>query len=368
MPIAEPSAEFGFWPRVKALSGWPQTDEDAVAKLADGWTKAAEGFTAAGSKDTSGISQAWGDPAGTAFAGKTAQTGKAAAEAGQSMRKMAAAVTGFADEVKTTKTNIANAVTPNISVYSSYLHLPRGAGQAAAENLVKQVAAEVKKLLDQAVSRISGVASGQQAAPPPPAAAPEKGLDYQKVGDYASILAGIGGALSLTPAAPVAVPITVAASLVAFLAHGKAMLDKSQDPNQSVTAWDWVALAGDAAGGYGALKVLGAGARGAFEAAAAPNVLGGPGAADVFQSGVNAATREGSMPAQAWQYTGQQVADKLGKSAEFGQGVATAGHQAASALPQAPAIAEQFGGKPSEEEKNVSSSLNTAASIYHVVR
>ncbi|WP_406631310.1 hypothetical protein [Amycolatopsis sp. WGS_07] len=367
MPIAEPSAEFGFWPRVKALSGWPQTDEDAVAKLADNWTKAAEGFAAAGSKDTSGVGQAWGDPAGTAFAGKTAQVGKAAAEAGQAMRKMAAVVTGFANEVKTTKANIANAVTPNISVYSSYLHLPRGAGQAAAENLVKQVAAEVKKLLDQAVARVSALASGQQAAPPPPTAAPDKGLDYQKVGDIASIVAGLGGALSLTPAAPVAVPITVAASLVAFLAHGKAVADKMQDPNQSVSVWDWVALAGDAAGGYGAAKVLGAGAKGAFEALSARNGLSQPGAAEMFQSGVDAATRKGSEVASGWQYTGQQVADKLGKSAEFGQGVATAGHQAASALPQAPGIAEQFGGKPSDEEKNASSTLNTAASIYHAL-
>ncbi|SEP49802.1 hypothetical protein [Amycolatopsis saalfeldensis] len=162
MPVAEPPATNGFWPQVKAISGWPETNEDAVTRLAAAWAK---GFTAAGQTDSSGVATAWADPAGAAFGAKVGKLGQVGAALGQTMQQMATAVTVFATEVAATKNNIVQAVTPNISVYASFATLPRGAGQVTAQSLVQQVGADVKGLIDQAAARVGATAVGKSQGP-----------------------------------------------------------------------------------------------------------------------------------------------------------------------------------------------------------
>lgn len=46
MPI--PESEQVVWRWVEPISGWAETDEDAVLKLAEGWRAGAAAFTTAG--------------------------------------------------------------------------------------------------------------------------------------------------------------------------------------------------------------------------------------------------------------------------------------------------------------------------------
>ena len=45
MPVPEPSTAGGLWAVVKPVTGWPETDEDRLALLAEFWRSGAHRFT-----------------------------------------------------------------------------------------------------------------------------------------------------------------------------------------------------------------------------------------------------------------------------------------------------------------------------------
>jgi hypothetical protein len=65
--VPEPPSDGELWPRVKAITGWPDTDEDRMRALGAAWEQAGTGFGEAGRTNVSGVVAAWPDEAGTAF-------------------------------------------------------------------------------------------------------------------------------------------------------------------------------------------------------------------------------------------------------------------------------------------------------------
>lgn len=163
MPIAEPTGALGLWPRVRALSAWPETNEDSMLALADDWRGANSLFTTAGGYQVAGTP--WTDDAGAAFVGRAQDTLDTATRHGAEMSRLGDRAAGFAGEVAGVKTGINQLIDGNLAPFAMMRMLPVGV-QAAAEGMfVQQLAGMVNQLMTDAAGRVT------EGAPPPRGAA-----------------------------------------------------------------------------------------------------------------------------------------------------------------------------------------------------
>ncbi|ONI67116.1 hypothetical protein BWI15_28525 [Kribbella sp. ALI-6-A] len=152
MAVAEPSNDFGLWAEVKAITGWPDTDEDRVQGLAEAWTASAGHFATAAAADPS--AGGWQDEAGTAYAQRAGQAVTTAATMDQGMQVLASGAELFAAEVRQTKQAIADYIDQCVALYGAAASLPGGVDAAFRQTFVSQVAAEVRQLLQDTADRI----------------------------------------------------------------------------------------------------------------------------------------------------------------------------------------------------------------------
>lgn len=178
--ITEPSSAFGLWPRVRAISGWPETNEDAVRELATGWNDAAAGFTTAGEFDVAAVTGAWPDSAGGSFVTRSRQNLDAATRIGAGMTQLSQRSATFADAVTGVKSQINTTIEKNIPLYALTALLPSGVQQAVQASFVNQLGSSIHQLITNTAGDISaqGPVNIEQAArfpdgentaiPPPP--------------------------------------------------------------------------------------------------------------------------------------------------------------------------------------------------------
>lgn len=176
MPIAEPPATLGLWPRVKALSGWPLSDEDDVRALAEDWRTGSRHFQAAAEFDTGPLATLWPDSAGEMFAGRVrGELGRAAAD-GDAMVSLADRCDHFAAVVTGLKTTIRDLIEANLPRYAATGAMPPEDREAVRADFVEILAEDVNRLLRDGTEQIGGpaaVALPPPAPPPPPAAGPD---------------------------------------------------------------------------------------------------------------------------------------------------------------------------------------------------
>lgn len=153
--IPEPAATFDLWPRVKALSEWPDTDETKMAALGQSYTAMADNHDAAAKVDTSAVAANWTDEPGKQFA---TQTGKATQEAGRlagGMRQLGDNATRFASTVANTKSSIAGMIENNIPLYGTLSVLPPGIREGFQNMFVNTLAGEVNKTIQGAAKGVT---------------------------------------------------------------------------------------------------------------------------------------------------------------------------------------------------------------------
>ncbi|MDG4831851.1 hypothetical protein O7627_21455 [Solwaraspora sp. WMMD1047] len=148
MPIPEPSDATGLWAQVRALSGWPDSDEDAIRSLAAGWANSAQGFETAAGAGATGVDAAWPDAAGAAMQDSAGQIGTVAGANAAAMREMAARAEHFADAVTHVKTGIHQLIDQNVAGYASTFTLPDGVREAAQAEFVQVLADGVNTLTE----------------------------------------------------------------------------------------------------------------------------------------------------------------------------------------------------------------------------
>jgi hypothetical protein len=167
MPIAEPS-DLQLWPRVRALTGWPDSDEDALRALTSGWRAGGERFTQAGGYDIAPVAEAWPDPAGQAFHARAGEQLRATAELGGRMDQMARMADTYAAEVAGVKAGINALIQANAAGYAQIAELAPEAQPQAQAAFVQQVAAMVDTMMRDAAGRISGAGAGVLGIAAPP--------------------------------------------------------------------------------------------------------------------------------------------------------------------------------------------------------
>ncbi|ONI67112.1 hypothetical protein BWI15_28505 [Kribbella sp. ALI-6-A] len=181
MPVPEPPSDLGLWPAVKALSSWPETDEDAVRALGDGWQQAAAGFEAAAGYDVGSVLGSWADTAGVAMVDRTGQALIAAQQSARSMQQLAGQASHFADAVTQTKTAVSNLIRDNLGRYAALMALPSGTAEAFQTSFVNELANAVNTYTAQMAAKVaadsSTLAAGLTPAAvtaPPPGASPDQ--------------------------------------------------------------------------------------------------------------------------------------------------------------------------------------------------
>lgn len=151
MPIPEPTGAFGLWPRVRALSGWPESNEDVVRALADDWRGAHGLFATAGAYRVGG--QSWTDEAGQAFVTRATGTLAKATTSAEGMSGLADRTNGYAEEVAGVKTGITALINDNLAPFAAMLLLPPGVREAADAMFVGALAGSVRQLMTAAAGR-----------------------------------------------------------------------------------------------------------------------------------------------------------------------------------------------------------------------
>ncbi|MGQ0840748.1 alpha/beta hydrolase [Actinokineospora sp.] len=180
MPIAEPSAALGLWPRVKALSGWPETDETSMQALATAWSTAGTSFAQAGRFNVGAVAASWADSVAVAFQDRARTNLDQATRSAETMTQLADRATYFAGEVTQVKTGIRTLIEANLGIFASTSLLPAGVSAVAQEVFVTQLAGMVNQLMSDAAGRVAGLGGAVAAVPPPPpeGAPPEQNAAY----------------------------------------------------------------------------------------------------------------------------------------------------------------------------------------------
>ncbi len=184
MPVPEPPGDFNLWPEVRAISGWPTSDEDSARALADAWRATSERFTQAGTHDIGDLAEGWPDPAGLAYQARVGETLRGATTAGTEMIELARRAEAFAAEVTGVKQGINDLMAANIEVYGREVaSLPDVTRPVAHAGFVQQLAGMVTEMVTSAAARIGTAADAAQGtAPaqsgPPPGATPEQVRDW----------------------------------------------------------------------------------------------------------------------------------------------------------------------------------------------
>lgn len=358
--VPEPPSDGDLWPRVKATTGWPDTDEDRMRALGAAWEQAGTGFGEAGRTDVSGVVAAWPDEAGTAFLARAKAILDTATQGEQAMRQLAGAADAFAADVEHVKTEIGNFIRENIPLYAQFATLPGGADQGAQDAFVASVANSVNGFLDAVAAKIGAEGPGVQVPeipdlPPPAAPEPESEVS---VGDVAGMISAVSGTLALIPIlAPVAAPIALVSGAVALVAHGTEMVteEKWDDPSA------WTDLVGDSAG-------LIPGVRGAGAVLDAARAVG-PAAtrAEALIAGAREAGQQAAEVAPSWKALGDSVAPRFGPAAdgEFLGKVMQGGVATGSQVPTAVEWATE--GETAKPAKDFGSAAATAANLAQLL-
>jgi hypothetical protein len=153
--IQEPTSALGLWPAVKALTGWPDTDETAMVDLFFGWRDAAAAIGSLKSLDLSGLANAWPDPAGQALMGKLGEVLAALGTVEQNMNDLAGRAGKFALEVEGVKNYIHEAINLNLANFAMAAVLPTIIGRGIQDQIIADVAAGISAEMTAAAGRIS---------------------------------------------------------------------------------------------------------------------------------------------------------------------------------------------------------------------
>ncbi|MCT2586303.1 WXG100-like domain-containing protein [Actinophytocola gossypii] len=160
MPIPEPSGP--LWWMVKAFSGWPETNEDAVRQLADGWRAGAAAVRTAAEFDQSPLAAAWPDDVGKAFGGRIAHTTNWAIDTAVGMDGLITQATRLADAVTHAKTSIRSLISAGGELAEGSAYFP-GLSVNVLQ-LVPRLAGEVNDIL----ARTAAIVAADPAIPAPP--------------------------------------------------------------------------------------------------------------------------------------------------------------------------------------------------------
>jgi hypothetical protein len=168
MAVAEPTTAYGLWPRVKALSGWPESNEDALAVLAEDWRTGSDTFAAAAQHPLAAVNAAWGDPAGQTMVARASANLDTALDSANRMSRLSGITKGFAGHVADTKTGIRDLVESNVAPYAMTAMLPPGVARAAQDNVVHTLAGRVNEMMTTAAAAVrDGVSQNGWPVDPP---------------------------------------------------------------------------------------------------------------------------------------------------------------------------------------------------------
>ncbi len=154
MPIQEPTSALGLWPEVKAITGWPETDETAMVDLFFGWRDAAAAIHALRSSNLSGLANAWPDPAGQALLGKLGEVFAALGTVEQTMNELAGRAGRFALEVEGVKNYIHETINLSLVAFGIAATLPTAIGRAVQDQVVANAAAAITAEMTASAERI----------------------------------------------------------------------------------------------------------------------------------------------------------------------------------------------------------------------
>ncbi|MEV6493687.1 hypothetical protein AB0M20_34465 [Actinoplanes sp. NPDC051633] len=155
--MPEPPADAGLWPAVRYVTGWPETDEDRLAALAQDWRSGGDRFMTAGLTDLSSLGGLWPDPAGEAAGARTQGTLATAVAAADGMTMLANRVDAFAAEVRSCKIDIGGIITGNLPRWIQAGQLPPGIRELDLGLIRDQVVADVDQRIAGCVQRITGL-------------------------------------------------------------------------------------------------------------------------------------------------------------------------------------------------------------------
>ncbi|GAA2826049.1 alpha/beta hydrolase [Crossiella cryophila] len=183
MAVPEPEAGFGLWPRVRAITGWPESNEDTLEQLSAGWQRGASAFERAGGHDLAPVRQSWSDSGGGAFMARAGKTLATATEQGTGMAALSRQVAAFGAEVAGVKNSIRSTIGVNDPVYGLIgALLPPPFGGAAQAVFANQTAEIVNATITDAAARVSG--QGGPSAFQDPANEAKPGIDPKQNAEW----------------------------------------------------------------------------------------------------------------------------------------------------------------------------------------
>lgn len=161
MGIAEPSTEFGLWPRVRAITGWPQTDEVAMGDLGREWSSSQAAYASVARFDHHALSQAWSSEASAAAQDGLGKALRDTDQVATGMGRPAALATALANEVTGLKNGIRDVIHQNLPAFGALRFLPDGVRERSEEMFVNQLAGQVNQMISAAAARVSQASAGQ---------------------------------------------------------------------------------------------------------------------------------------------------------------------------------------------------------------
>ncbi|GLZ00091.1 polymorphic toxin type 44 domain-containing protein [Actinoplanes sp. NBRC 103695] len=154
MPVQEPYTERLFWDKVKARSGWPAADEDAVRKLADEWSWASRLFATASDLPVADLRGGWPDGTGESYAQSVELMIDRSSRVEVGALQQRGDLLTYAEIVENTKQAIRTYVHRRSLTYEGLYN------EGQADGFVTQTAVEVNRLLDQAAEQAGGIRTG----------------------------------------------------------------------------------------------------------------------------------------------------------------------------------------------------------------
>lgn len=161
MAVAEPSGL--LWERVKPMiGGWPDSNEDLLASMADGWNAAALSAQSAiegAQRSAAATNASWQDRAGGTLTTALSNPERTA----QAMREfgvLAGQSRHFGGAVRATKTEIASTVAINEPLYQMAAAMP----VPVADQFAGAVAQHLNGVIDQQAAEVAGYPSAQPVA------------------------------------------------------------------------------------------------------------------------------------------------------------------------------------------------------------
>lgn len=165
MPIAEPSTELNLWPRVRAITGWPDNNEEAVRALGESWSRGGEQFATAAEQDLEPLTGSWSDPAGQQFLARATATLDKTLEVSGAMTFLGEKANGFAQVITDVKNAIRDLIEQNLPLFGLAASLPPGVRELAEEIFVRLLAALVAEQINQGAARAAALGTGSELDP-----------------------------------------------------------------------------------------------------------------------------------------------------------------------------------------------------------